>query len=1623
RFDGELEPKIVQRLQEAMKAGTKVVVERGGELDLPGVVKLDDLTLTEFYLRNYFPTWLDDELNKIFEKTQTATDVLRTKLPELGIEPAGRGPFKVGPNWRHSGDINYLIMANFDDPDYGHTVKQIMAKPMKMPLLVSASRGKAAYDLLAQKPLAIGPPSEMPAKPPSVGPPVGGGPEVAVELDMTRVQGAFVAFLPEPAGKLQITVETTQDNSRLRLAGDLIGASGNRINGVFPARIRLLGDKGQVLEEFFRVLGEDLRFEMNLPAAQTAPAYGIEVRENISGQTAKAAVNGPAYTGAAVVFTDESVPFVPYPNEVKKFMANTKQATLIVSESIPGLADVAKQLVDSLKARGITATIRNEMDAYRFPSGDKELRDQYEDGFHSWRAAEVIQPATAVDSPAIIMAGKSGSYLLEGLVTNGFITEVPTGGPGIRTRTSIQVAPEGLHWKYDTLCLIANDVSGMRQVVDTLLKGVLDPKPAPQPVYAAKTQQPSAGPTDAAPAVSFLGNNEYVTDMKFDKAGNSYIITWGHGNNIYSLDPAGKLRFTRQLPEACASRLDVFDDRVLVFTSAGSRLYQMTLDGQPIMQARLTMDPGPIGDEEYALSYVDYAWIPSKRAVLENVGTMRLFDENGATLQQWAGEQYADKDVADKIMERQPRGFVFSPDGSKVAQLETSFYFTQWDYMDVIVYDTHLVMRDLNGTLLAEYKNIANENGYGSNAPTARVYWLPGMPGPAVVVKGEKWQFDENLKLLFTHVYDPGVFKFDGEKRLVRDGDSLRYLDGEKPEIARMGPFPIMPSVASLSPDAQKIALLDEYGLLGVYEAQTGKRLIELTVSQLGHVLRFTPDSASLMLGGLRGLVACFDMQGKPVWQTPLGQFNTTLEHPAMYDPSFRDVTNMLWPEGHDQPGELEAMVKLGPDRLVNGNCETDGGWTGEKLAYQPEGRSSARSLKVGDSTVVQDVEKYLGNHVTWVLEFFYKAAPGSTGPKLTVGVMVESKYPDSFARTFTGTADWQFARIAAKSGMQCKAMRIGFRVAGGEVLVDSASFRQIRFPSINHLQYEALHEIEPVILINPLFSESYDPIGNLRMEGPGQVTVPPYGAGGKPLVEPAFLQNGRLNEITSYWYEMPPKAPWESTSFPISLALREPRWISMIALYFNCYDEANVTPHFDLYLTDLESRKEVLVASVRNNRQIYRLVKFPPIKTSLVRLELVNSIRRLRTITEVELYGPLSGKEVATGFAEPDGQNTWMGSFARVDKRQKTLAPEYDAPIVKPLENELSWSAPSAQILVSEGKLYVSRLLGHNDMHELAEPTVVKSRARTGGIGFAPYVTIYGGLLLKCGNDGKLYCIDAESGRELWSVKLAERLRCCPVAIAEDVFVANQQGKFYKLDLANGSMMMEVDLPGGVYGSLATDGRQVLAITDDGLVQSIDPATGNVLWKMPIAPYSESTPAVDANVVYLADQQGKAFALNASNGTPVWTAALGQEFTRCPVVTDKYVIFGCRDGKLAVLNRADGKEVRSIQTSSRFSYEPVAFGEQILYFDNDKAMLLNIPDGATKPLQAYYPKARARGNDPQEFELKDVALDDDPLTPISYYKGYLFFVPRHLNSTHVIQEMNTVWNPAGGKFFVLPPR
>ncbi|MFT5130337.1 MAG: outer membrane protein assembly factor BamB, partial [Rhodothermales bacterium] len=408
--------------------------------------------------------------------------------------------------------------------------------------------------------------------------------------------------------------------------------------------------------------------------------------------------------------------------------------------------------------------------------------------------------------------------------------------------------------------------------------------------------------------------------------------------------------------------------------------------------------------------------------------------------------------------------------------------------------------------------------------------------------------------------------------------------------------------------------------------------------------------------------------------------------------------------------------------------------------------------------------------------------------------------------------------------------------------------------------------------------------------------------------------------------------------------------------------------------------------------------------------------------------YGPLSGAEGTPGFTEAEGNNAYMGDFSRVDKRQKTLATNFGTLFSRrgSHDSERGWYAPLSTPLVDKNRLLVGSTLGPNTSYDLTLDEQLKKPNEElywtpgAALGYVPEAVLYGGLVLRSGVDGKLYCISADNGATLWSVSLGERLASSPIVIGEDIFIANETGKVFQLDIANGSIMKESTVGAGVFGHPATDGETIYVITEKSELVALDRHTLDRRWASAVAAFTDSTPAVDNGMVYLGDQRGTAYAIKASSGAVVWKSELADEFSRCPVVTANHVVLGCRGGTLAVLDRKTGKVLWKKTVASRFSYEPMVFENELLYFEDTQAMIAKLSDGTSRRLQW---NGRKRPWDQREkLALHDFVLKDDPISSLGYYKGRIFVFPRHSDSSHNKYQVNYQWHLVHGSWEMLIP-
>ncbi|HZZ84549.1 MAG TPA: PQQ-binding-like beta-propeller repeat protein [Anaeromyxobacteraceae bacterium] len=189
---------------------------------------------------------------------------------------------------------------------------------------------------------------------------------------------------------------------------------------------------------------------------------------------------------------------------------------------------------------------------------------------------------------------------------------------------------------------------------------------------------------------------------------------------------------------------------------------------------------------------------------------------------------------------------------------------------------------------------------------------------------------------------------------------------------------------------------------------------------------------------------------------------------------------------------------------------------------------------------------------------------------------------------------------------------------------------------------------------------------------------------------------------------------------------------------------------------------------------------------------------------------------------------------------------------------------------------------------------------------------TVYAGC-----DDGKLYAVEAGTGKLRWSYDAQEELGTTPAVANGVVYVASLQDTLFALDAATGAFKWHHRREGKEgfsirgAGAAAVSNGLVYGVYSDGYVAALDAATGAPRWERRVAPSGDfldidSTPQVEGGRVYVAAWSGAVYALDAATGEAVWEAKVAAPLQlallqgRLVVVSATRVLaLSPRDGKI----------------------------------------------------------------------------------------------------------------------------
>ncbi|GGO46000.1 serine/threonine-protein kinase AfsK [Streptomyces daqingensis] len=222
-----------------------------------------------------------------------------------------------------------------------------------------------------------------------------------------------------------------------------------------------------------------------------------------------------------------------------------------------------------------------------------------------------------------------------------------------------------------------------------------------------------------------------------------------------------------------------------------------------------------------------------------------------------------------------------------------------------------------------------------------------------------------------------------------------------------------------------------------------------------------------------------------------------------------------------------------------------------------------------------------------------------------------------------------------------------------------------------------------------------------------------------------------------------------------------------------------------------------------------------------------------------------------------------------------------------------------------------------------------------------ADFETPEGGPVIHAGTvytwgDGRLYALEARTGRERWSYPVGDATATGGVPLRltpgdDGVLYMCAGSRVYALDGASGTERWRFDAPAvflcppALAPGPAVTGGGVYLADYLGTVYALDGAGGQDRWRIATEARHSTEPVVVADGLVHLGSGGALYTLDAVSGTPRWRFAAGGDVVGAPVVAEGRVHFGSADHCLYTLDAVGGQLRWKLATGGEITGSPVA--------------------------------------------------------------------------------------------------
>ena len=226
---------------------------------------------------------------------------------------------------------------------------------------------------------------------------------------------------------------------------------------------------------------------------------------------------------------------------------------------------------------------------------------------------------------------------------------------------------------------------------------------------------------------------------------------------------------------------------------------------------------------------------------------------------------------------------------------------------------------------------------------------------------------------------------------------------------------------------------------------------------------------------------------------------------------------------------------------------------------------------------------------------------------------------------------------------------------------------------------------------------------------------------------------------------------------------------------------------------------------------------------------------------------------------------------------------------------------------------------------------------ASEGEIDSAP--NFYKNLVLFGSQDATLYALDAADGKVAWKHTIDDQIRCSPTIVEDRCFLAGCDGKLHVIELNKGEEVGSVPIEAPTGSTPAAMGKLVYFGTEGAEFFAVDWKAATVAWKYTDTKHSQpfrSSAAAAPDMVIVGGRDKLVHCFAPADGKELWAFPTKHRVDSSPVIVGDRVFFGSADGRIYALNRQTGKEVWKYEAGGDIAASPAVAAERLVISSGD---------------------------------------------------------------------------------------